>query len=252
MNFQGVSDKAGRPGNNLLRHLSEGDYALIASDIEITWLAPDEILYNPGDQVEAVYFPCENSVACFVLAMDDGRELQVELIGREGALGGVVSGGRLPAFSRMTVRFGGPFARLPAARLEAARNKSPALANIFDRYADCLLAQILQGSACNAAHSIEQRAAKWILTTMGRTQRDVVPLSHEQLSTMLGVGRSYASRVIIGFRAQGILETRRMEFRVLDEASLRTKACTCDETVRSHFAELLPGVYPMSEVRSAS
>ena len=243
MNFQGVSDKAGRPGNNLLRHLSEGDYALIASDIEITWLAPDEILYNPGDQVEAVYFPCENSVACFVLAMDDGRELQVELIGREGALGGVVSGGRLPAFSRMTVRFGGPFARLPAARLEAARNKSPALANIFDRYADCLLAQILQGSACNAAHSIEQRAAKWILTTMGRTQRDVVPLSHEQLSTMLGVGRSYTTRVLRKFVADGVLKTARGSVTVLDKAALTQRSCNCNEYVVSHYSRVFKGIY---------
>lgn len=249
MNFQEGSDKAGRPRNNLLRHLSESDYALIAPHIEVGWLGPDEVLYNPGDHVETVYFPCETSVACFVLAIEDGRELQVELVGREGALGGVVNHGRLPAFSRIMVRFGGPFARLPVARLEAAKNKSPTLTNTFARYADCLLAQTLQGSACNAAHSIEQRAAKWILATMGRTQREIVPLTHEQLATMLGVGRSYASRVIIAFRAQGILETGRMEFRVLDEALLRSKSCACDEAVRSHFAEVLPGVYPISEVR---
>jgi CRP-like cAMP-binding protein len=236
-----------RPGNNLLRHLSESDYALVAPALDIGDLAANETLYNPGDQVDTVYFPCEASVACFVLTIEDGHDVQVTITGREGAVGGIVSNGRVPAFSRITVRFGGQFARLSVARLETAKSRSPTLANTFARYGDCLLAQTLQSTACNAAHSIEQRAAKWILATMDRTQRDVVPLSHEQLATMLGVGRSYASRVIMAFRARGILETRRMEIRVLDEAALRSKSCKCDDAVRSHFAEVLQGVYPVPQ-----
>jgi hypothetical protein len=86
--------------------------------------------------------------------------------------------------------------RLPVARLEAAKGRSRALAGLFARYADCLLAQIIQSAACNATHSIEQRAAKWIIATAERTDRDQVPLTHEQLGMLLGVGRSYVSRVI--------------------------------------------------------
>src|SRR4030088_1410704 len=74
------------------------------------------------------------------------------------------------------------------------------------RYADCMLAQIFQSTACNAIHSIEQRTAKWIIAAMERTEgEDVVPLTHEQLATMLGVNRSYASRVIQTFKAEGVL-----------------------------------------------
>ena len=52
-------------------------------------------------------------------------------------------------------------------------------------------------TACNAIHSIEQRAAKWTASAMERTgASDTVPLMHEQLATLLGVGRSYTSRVI--------------------------------------------------------
>ena len=245
-----TSDKSGRPRNNLLRHLSESDYALISPYIQIDSLAANEVLFNPGDDVDTVYFPCEGSVACFVLVIEDGREAEVVLIGREGAAGGIVSHGRLPAFSRVVVRLGGLFARLPVARLEAAKVKSGSMANVFARYADCLLAQTLQSSACNAAHSIEQRAAKWILAAMDRTGRKTLPFSHEQLATMLGVGRSYASRVLQGFRAQGILETKRLELQVVDRAALRSKSCNCDEAVKSHFAEVLRGVYPVSNVGS--
>ena len=61
-----------------------------------------------------------------------------------------------------------------------------------------------QSTACNAIHSIEQRTAKWIISAMERTDGDnVVPLTHEQLATLLGVGRSYTSRVIQTFKAEG-------------------------------------------------
>jgi CRP-like cAMP-binding protein len=233
-----------RPPNNLLRYLSDEDYALISRHLEIVSVNADRALYNPGDDVETVYFPCEASAACFVISIEDGKEVQVVLVGREGAVGGIVSQGRLPAYSRVMVRFGGAFARIPVTRLEAAKKKSGTLANVFARYADCLLAQTLQGSACNAAHSIEQRTAKWILAAMDRAERELVPLSHEQLATMLGVGRSYASRVIQVFKAAGVIETKRLAFRVHDRASLRSKSCNCDELVRTHFAEVLGGIYP--------
>ncbi len=244
------SDHPSRPRNNLLRHLSESDYALLSPHMEMGSLAANEVLYNPGDDVEAVYFPCEGAAVCFVLVIEDGREVEVVLIGREGAVGGVVSQGRLPAFSRIEVRLGGPFVRLSLARVQAAKGKSRTLTSVFARYADCLLAQTMQGSACNATHSIEQRAAKWLMATIDRTGRQAVPFSHAQLATMLGIGRSYASRVIQGFRAEGILETKRRELQVIDSAALRSKSCNCDEAVRSHFNDVLREVYPASEAAS--
>ena len=103
----------------------------------------------------------------------------------------------MPAYTRIAVKFGGPFVRLPIGKLDAAKANSPSMRNIFARYADCMLAQIFQSTACNAIHSIEQRTAKWIISAMERADGDdVVPLTHEQLATLLGVGRSYTSRVI--------------------------------------------------------
>jgi DNA-binding transcriptional regulator YhcF (GntR family) len=127
------------------------------------------------------------------------------------------------------------------------------LRNIFARYADCMLAQIFQSTACNAVHSIEQRTAKWILSAMERIDgSDAVPLTHEQLATLLGVGRSYASRVIQIFRAEEILETRRGSIVVRDRDALRTRACLCNEAVKNHFEEVLSGVYPTEEENRSS
>jgi DNA-binding transcriptional regulator YhcF (GntR family) len=239
-----------RPYNNLLRWLSAGDFALIAPHLVQEDAGPGDLLYNPGDDVQTVHFPCGPSLASYLVPNEDGRDVETILIGREGAVGGIVSQGYLPAYTRIMVKFGGPFVRLPIGKLDAAKSGSASLRNVFARYADCMLAQIFQSTACNAIHSIEQRTAKWIISAMERTEGDdVVPLTHEQLATLLGVGRSYTSRVIQTFKAEGILETRRGSILIINREALRMRTCLCNEAVKNHFEEVLRGVYPTEEAQ---
>src|ERR1700727_2882540 len=246
---QGRPSRGGdRPNNNLLRRLSEPDFALIAPHLSVEDTANDDLLYNPGDDVDVVHFPCDASLASYLVSNEDGRDVETVLVGREGAVGGIVSLGYLPAYTRVTVKFGGPFVRLPISKLDAAKTTSASLRNVFARYADCLLAQMFQSTACNAIHSIEQRTAKWIISAMERADgSNIVPLTHEQLATLLGVGRSYTSRVIQAFKAEGALETRRGSILVLNPEALKLRACLCNESVKNHFEEVLRGVYPTEE-----
>jgi DNA-binding transcriptional regulator YhcF (GntR family) len=237
-----------RPYNNLLRRLDRADFALIEPYLAQAQARASDLLYSPGANVETVYFPCGPCLVAYVVPNEDGRDVETILVGREGAVGGIVSQGFLPAYTRICVKFAGPCVRLPITRLEAAKAKSASLRNIFARYADCMLAQIFQSTACNAVHSIEQRTAKWIVSAMERTDgNDTVPLTHEQLATLLGVGRSYASRVIQIFKAEGVLETRRGSIVVRNRDALQTRACLCNEAVKTHFEEVLRGVYPTEE-----
>jgi Crp-like helix-turn-helix domain len=214
-------DTAGeRPFNNLLRRLSGADFALIEPHLVPADAAPNDLLYSPGDHVETVHFPCGPSLVSYMVTNEDGRDVETILIGREGAVG----------------------------KLDAAKSKSRTLSNIFARYADCMLAQIFQSTACNAIHSIEQRTAKWIISAMERADGDeVVPLTHEQLATLLGVGRSYTSRVIQTFKAEGTLETRRGSILIRNPDAMRNRSCQCNEAVKAHFEEVLRGVYPDPE-----
>jgi DNA-binding FadR family transcriptional regulator len=83
------------------------------------------------------------------------------------------------------------------------------------------------------------------MSAMERTDgQNIVPLTHEQLATLLGVGRSYASRVIQTFKAEGVLETRRGSILVRNPDGLRQRSCLCNESVKNHFEEVLRGVYP--------
>jgi DNA-binding transcriptional regulator YhcF (GntR family) len=246
-------DASARPYNNLLRRLSAADYALLAPHLAYEEAGPNDLLYGPGDNVEIVHFPCGPSLATYLVANEDGRDVETILVGREGAVGGIVSEGFLPAYTRIMVKFAGPFARLPVGKLDAAKTASKTLRNVFARYADCMLAQIFQSTACNAIHSIEQRTAKWVISAMERTEdAETVPLTHEQLATLLGVGRSYTSRVIQTFKAEGIIETRRGSIVVRNRAALQSRACLCNEAVKNHFEEVLRGVYPTEEANGSA
>src|SRR6266478_2780349 len=228
-----------RPFNNLLRRLSGADFGLIAPHLAHEEAKPNDLLYSPGDNVEIVHFPCGPSLASYLVPNEDGRDVETILIGREGAVGGIVSQGYLPAYTRIMVKFAGPFVRLNVGKLDAAKAKSATLSNVFARYADCMLAQMFQSTACNAIHSIEQRSAKWIVSAMERTDGDeIVPLTHEQLATLLGVGRSYTSRVIQAFKAEGTLETRRGSILIRNPDAMRNRSCQCNEAVKAHFEEV--------------
>jgi hypothetical protein len=233
-----------RPQNNLIRALRSDDYALIAGQLTPWDSGNDHRLYRPGQNVDTVYFPCGPSLVSFRVASGNGRDVETLLVGREGAVGGIVSEGHLPAFAEIVVQFGGPFVLLKTSDLSAAKQKSASFRSLFARYADCLLAQIFQSNSCNAIHSLEQRSAKWILSAMERTGDDHVPLTQERLAALLGVGRTYASKVINNFKRENILEPRRGMLCVVDIAGLEAKSCPCNGLVKAHFETVLKGVYP--------
>jgi hypothetical protein len=234
-------------GNNLLRALRPADAAILNPYLE-PWIgARGQIIHEPGDPVRSVYFPCGPSLISYLVVLQNGMAVETALIGREGAVGGIVSKGRLPAFARAEVQFPGPFLRMQIADLEEAKQKSATLGNLFARYADCLAAQIFQAGACNAAHSIEQRAAKWLISAVERTGGPDIPLTQDQLSAMLGVGRSYISRVLRTLKQRGMLETRRGSLYIRDIDELRGLSCECNDSVRAHFEEVLSGVYPIDD-----
>ncbi len=208
-------------GNDLLSALRQPDLALLEAKLGECRLKAGEIIYNPGDSVEYCYFPTEGAMSSYFVEMDDGMAVETILVGREGALGGIVSHGSLPAYARANVLHEGTFLRISARDLEAAKEQSPAISRLFARYADCVMAQVFQSIACND-----------------------VTMTQEQLASMMGIGRSYASRVLQRFKREGMVRTRRGGIEVLDRGSLKDRACVCNEQVEGHFRRVLGEVYP--------
>ncbi|MBS1183494.1 MAG: putative transcriptional regulator, Crp/Fnr family [Proteobacteria bacterium] len=239
-----IATVEGRTGNNLIDSLRPREWDLLVPHLQ-TWTGSvGRAIQTPGSRVEWAYFPLGKAMASYRVTFGDGREVETALIGREGAVGGIVSRGHLPAFALAMVLFGGTFARISLNQLETLKAEEPAIDSLFNRYADCLLAQVFQASACNASHTIRQRAARWLVAACERTGSDELTLTQEQLAGLLGVGRSYTTRVIGGFKAEGVVDTQRGRLTIRDHDSLAAIACDCNRIVRSHFDAVLRGVYP--------
>ena len=165
-------------------------------------------------------------------------------IGREGAVGGIVSAGHKPAFAQAEVVLPGPALCLDIGRLEDAKERSPALRDLFARYADALLAQMMQTVACNALHPLNARCCRWLLTTQDRVNSADIPLTQEALAEMLGVQRTTVSTVVGALRDRGLIRYGRGQVTILDRPRLEAAACECYRAVKSHFERVLPEVKP--------
>ncbi|MDE2595832.1 MAG: Crp/Fnr family transcriptional regulator [Sphingomonadales bacterium] len=230
--------------NNLITALSQPDRDALTAPGTLSSFASGQVIYEPGDSVDYCYFPLGPAIASFLVVLEDGMAVETTMVGKEGAIGGVVSHGKLPAFCRSIAVHSGQFLRIPVAELEMAKRQSPAVANLFNRYADCLIAQVFQSVACNASHSIEMRAAKWIVAAVERSENTHIAIIQDQFAALLGVGRSYASRVLQRFKAEGLIQVRRGGMDVLDCQRLKHLSCDCNDVVHRHFDRVLRGVYP--------
>jgi hypothetical protein len=231
--------------NLLLAKLSEADRTRLAPHMLAFDLKPQDILQEAGAEVVDTWFPCGSAMAAFCVGANHNEDaVEVALVGREGAIGGIVSNGQVPAYATAQVRFAGRFLRIKTSALEQAKLESIALRHWFSRYSDCLLAQVFQTAACNATHTITQRTAKWLLAAISRTDGVEFAMTQEQLAEMLGVGRTFVTRIIRKLRDDGVIATRRGVFIVQDEGALRAASCACTTAIENHFDTVLHGIYP--------
>lgn len=247
-----ASKPGGPPGrapyaNQFLTLLPRSALDALAPALERVPLEAGDTLFEPGDEVSHVHFPLDSTVIALVLPMHDGRVAEAGTIGREGAVGGVVSLGLKPAFCRASVQIGGDALRASLRRLEAIKRASPKVHDLFTRYADCLTAQVLQAAACAALHPLEARYARWLLLTHDRLQRPELPLTQEALAEMLGVARTYVTRIASELMAAGAISYSRGIIRIESRPKLQAHACECYATVRQHFDRVAPGLYPRPE-----
>lgn len=234
-------------GDGLLAALQAADQGLLSPHAERALLEKGEVLFEPGEDVKRIHFPCAATIVSLVVPMEDDHVVEVAMIGREGAVGGVISEGFVPAFTRAVVQNPGPCVRIPMAAIQAAKRDSPILRNLFTRYADCLLSQVLQSVACNALHTIDQRCAKWLLTTRDRVGDRPIQITHESLAEMLGVQRSYVSKVMGRLSRGRAVRAHRGSLEIIDPAALEEISCECYGRLAQQFTHVLTGIYPESD-----
>lgn len=204
-------------------------------------LQQGDVVLQRGEQVAYSTFPVGPTMISLMIDLEDGRSVEVASIGREGAVGGIISCGNIPAFSRAETMMAGPAIRVPMDIVEEAKSDSGHLRNLFCRYADYLLAQIMQTVACNSFHPIEARAARWLLTAQDRAGSRL-ELTQESLAGLLGVQRTTVNAVARQLQDDGLITTRRGVIYVRDRDGLERLTCECYDRVEHFFGNMIgPG-----------
>lgn len=227
-------------GNRLLSTFSREARALLEPFGELTRLSAGETVFERGEQVRSSLFPVGPTMISMTVELSGGRSAEVASIGREGAVGGIVSCGHAPAFSHARVLVPGPAFRVPMESLEQAKTRSPFIANLFCRFSDYLLAEVMQSVVCNAFHSIPERAARWLLHAQDRAG-DCVELTQEAFASLLGVQRTTINAVVQQLGSEGLISTGRGSVRVTDRAGLKRRSCECYEQLQHHFDGVIGG-----------
>lgn len=225
-------------GNRLLATFGAEERGLIEPFGTPIELGSGDVVLTRGNQVEHSVFPVGPTMISMAVELSGGRSVEVASIGREGAVGGIVSCGHAPAFSRAVALVGGPAFKVPMKALEDAKVRSPFIANLFCRFSDYLLAQVMQSAACNIFHSIPERAARWLLLAQDRAG-DRIELTQEAFAGLLGVQRTTVNAVIRELQDAGLIETGRGVVRVTDRAGLKRSACECYEQMERHFGAVI-------------
>jgi CRP-like cAMP-binding protein len=225
--------------NRLLAALPPEDHGLIAPHLVQVDLERGRLLYDPGDPIETIYFPTDGVISLMTL-MENGAAIESATIGREGALGLMAAVAPRQSLSRAIVQTPVRTARMSAAALHEAWEKSPAIKQLVDRHSEALFGHAIQSVACNALHSVEARFCRWLLTCHDRISSDTVALTQEFLADMLGVQRTTVTAVARTLQEKGVIRYRRGVVDIMDRAGLEALTCECYGVIHRTYERLLP------------
>jgi CRP-like cAMP-binding protein len=213
--------------NELLAALPQADRNRILPSLELVKLSLKEFVHKTGETVQYVYFPGGGFLSV-VTILEDGSMVEVATVGREGAVGvsaaldgataesATLVQGESDACYRMTTR---------DFRREMER-RGP-FYELLSRYIHAYVAFIMQSTACNAVHSVEQRLARWLLMAHDRMELDEFPLTQEFVAMMLGANRSTVTLVAGTLQKAGLIAYHRGRLEILDRGKLESASCEC-------------------------
>jgi CRP-like cAMP-binding protein/PAS domain-containing protein len=217
--------RAGTP-NRLLAALPPKEYERLLPGLEPLKLTYGDVLYEPGEQMQYVYFP-NDCLVSLLTVVESHRALEVGLVGREGMIGSRLALGITASPVRALVQGTGTAVRMKSARFLQAFRRSTALQRLLFRFTDALMLQVTQTAACNRFHVVEKRLARWLLMTRERLPSGEFHLTHEFLADMLGVRRVGVTSAASALQRQKLIRYRRGVITILDQRALEAAACSC-------------------------
>lgn len=220
--------------NSLLRCLEPDDHAWIAPHLKTMHLRAGDVLAVEDEAFTHVYFP--QSAVLSVTNSVSGGTVEVGTIGNEGMAGisAILDGDGFP--SRTFAQLPGEVKRMSAATFAAGFDERLALRKLVLRYTKAYLVQVAQTAACNRAHDIKSRCARWLLMTQDRVDgAPTFELTHQFLAFMLGVRRAGVTVAAGILKDAGLIRYARGSITVLDREGLEAASCECYSVARTYM-----------------
>ena len=228
--------------NSILRALTPDDHARVMEHATSVPLRLRQDLIEPNEPIRYVWFP-QSGMLSLVNDMEDGKTtIEVGVMGREGVAGLTLFHGAKTQPCRVLVQVAGEAKRVPAEAFQELAKELPALEKILHTYTLALMNQASQLVACNRLHSLEQRCAKWLLTTHDHLDSQELPLTQEFLAIMLGVRRPGVTVAAQTLQDAGLIKYRRGRIAITDRRGLEMVACECYGRIRADYERLLGDV----------
>jgi CRP-like cAMP-binding protein len=228
---------ANHTGNALLQALPNRELSAVIRGAERVELGLRQMLYNPNETITHVYFP-EDGVVSLVSEMKDGSMIEVGTVGNEGMVGVPVFLGAVSSPLRVFSQVPGVALKIKVEDFKRALANGSRLRASLDRYTQALFTQLSQSVACNRLHPVEQRCARWLLTTGDRVGKKRFRLTQEFLAQMVGARRATVNEVLQEFQRCGMIHYSQGQMEITKRGKLEGVTCECYEVVRKEYRKL--------------
>ena len=229
--------------NRLLLALPRRELHRLGDVLEPVQCNREEVLVDADSSLEHVYFP-NSGIISIVAVYPDGSIIEMATIGREGATGFQAVFGAKMSSARLLVQLPGTAARMSRVAFQRAMQQLPSFRALMFAHVHAFLEQVLVSAACNGAHSVKQRLARWLLTMRDRHDENTLPITQDLLAEMLGVHRPTVTNAVRALHRAKLIQADRKRVVILDRGGLIKASCECYQVVRLRIAQHLPKTYP--------
>ena len=157
-----MSSLSNWPHNRLLLALPSSDLQQLMPELEQIRCDREQVLIDADSSLDHVYFPDSGAISV-VAVYADGSVIEMATIGREGCTGMQAFFGAKTSSVRLLVQIPGSAAKMSRAAFARAMESMPSFRNLMSAYIQAFLEQVLVSVACNGAHSLKERLARWLL-----------------------------------------------------------------------------------------
>jgi CRP-like cAMP-binding protein len=225
-------------GDSLVSGSPPAEVALARLMHDEVELIPQKILLSLGMPMDYIYL-IQRGLVSLLRSMENGATVEVGRAGRNGVVGAEIALGSNTSRFEGVVQIGGSAVRIRARMLREELARNHVLRSYLLDRAQALLIQVSQSAACNVRHTIKRRLARWILLAGDNMGADILPISHELLSTILGNRRAGITEALGELKSAGLISNDLGRIAIRDGAGLEAVACECYEAIQGDVRQLL-------------